>query len=116
MKITLTRAALARKYKGCLAVTAKPCRQPDPIRNAELRTQMIDHPADRVLPAPEMEAALPALAVAVRAALPLFEQPGQGHPPAGEDPQVAMQRQYPFIRTHRQGSPHRNGLLADPAE
>src|ERR1700730_8343721 len=116
MEIALAGAAFPGKYQRRLAASAEPRRQPDPIGNAQLRTQMRDHPANKMLAAAEMEASLAAFAVTVGTTLPLLEQPGQRHPPAGEDTQIAMQRQDPFFRFHRQCSSNRNSLLANPAK
>ena len=116
MKVPFAGAALSGEHQRSLAVPAELGGQGDPIGDAQLRAQVRDHPANGMFPAPEMKTPFPPLAIAVGAALPLKEQPGQRHLPAGKDPQVTMERQYPLFGPHGQRRAHSNRFLPDPAE
>ena len=108
--------AVAAEHRGHARFALELKGQRHAVGHRQHRPQVADHPDDVVLGRAEMKRPIAAAGVAAVAAQQLAEERAQVEPAAGEDAEIAMERQNRVVGPQRRRHAHRDGLLPDARE
>ena len=116
MEVALAGAAVAGEHRHHPGLAPQAAGQSEAVGHGEHGAEVADHPDDAVLERAEVEAPVPAGGEAALPAEELAQESVEVDAPAGEDAEVAVQRQHEVVLVEGRHDPDGDGLLPDTRE